>query len=143
MVSISGTRSSDTTSRSTPMKIRVALTLAGVFSIVVVAFGFIGLFAQSNMLPPDDAVTTGVQFFGALIAARNIPLGLAAIYVIIRRDRVDPTIVLVLSAIVQLGDTVIGLSHGLPSMGISAGVGAILYAFAAVCVSNARRAIRD
>ncbi|GAB2722478.1 DUF4267 domain-containing protein [Nocardia thraciensis] len=134
MVSLPTTRQ-----QAYPVAARVTLALAGVFSIVVVAFGFIGLFAQSNMLPPEDAVTSGVQFFGALIAVRNIPLGLAALYVILRRDRVDPTLVLALSGIVQLGDAVIGLVNGLPRMGISAGIGAILYAVAAVYVSGARR----
>ncbi|WP_280386261.1 hypothetical protein [Nocardia wallacei] len=134
MVSLSGTRQ-----QAYPVAARVTLALSGVFSIVVAAFGFIGLFAQSNMLPPEDAVTSGVQFFGALIAVRNIPLGLAALYVIVRRDRVDPTPILVVSGIVQLGDAVIGLVNGLPSMGVSAGIGAVLYAVAAVYVSGARR----
>jgi hypothetical protein len=122
-----------------PVAARVALALAGVFSIIVIAFGFIGLLAQSNMLPHDDAVTSGVQFFGALIAARNIPLGLATLYVIVRRERVDPTPVLALSGVVQLGDAVIGPAHGLAGMGVSAGVGAILYAVAAASRTATRK----
>ncbi|MGC0365887.1 1,4-dihydroxy-2-naphthoate octaprenyltransferase [Rhodococcus sp. 27YEA15] len=109
----------------------VALALAAVFSVVVVVFGFIAVFAPDTMLPTDDIADSSAKFFGDLVAVRNIPLGLAAIFVIVRRERVSLTAVLILSAIVQVGDTVVGLAHGVVSMTVSAGVGAIVYAVAA------------
>ncbi|MEU6563129.1 hypothetical protein [Nocardia nova] len=138
MVSFSDTEYRRTTLPN-PVATRVLLTLTVAFSVVVVAFGVIALLAQSAMLPPGCAVTDGVRFFGALIAVRNIPLGLAAIYVIVRRERVDPVAVLGLSAVVQFGDAVLGLVHGVLGMTISDLAGAILYALTAVVISNGRR----
>jgi hypothetical protein len=77
------------------------------------AFGVIALVAPALLLPDGAGMTTGAQYYAAFYAARAIPLGLALLIVLLRirpdsRNQGMLGALLLVSAVAQLGDAVIG-----------------------------------
>jgi hypothetical protein len=93
------------------------------------AFAVIALVAPALLLPGGDGVSDGVRYYAAFYAARAIPLGLALLIVLFRihpdsRNQGLLGGLLLVSAVAQLGDAIIGGVWGTTAIwgGIAAAV---------------------
>jgi hypothetical protein len=85
----------------------VAVVLAG--AVAVLAGGLIAWLSPAQLLPAGTPVTTGVQLYGARMAARALPLGLALLALLALRANRMLAALLVLIAAIEIGDCISAL----------------------------------
>ena len=86
-----------------------AVVVAG--AAVVLAGGLIAWLHPAQLLPSGTAITTGTRIYGARMAARALPLGVALLVLLAVRARAMLAALLVLVAAVEVGDAVSALAY--------------------------------
>ncbi|GLZ81281.1 hypothetical protein Afil01_60880 [Actinorhabdospora filicis] len=77
-----------------------------------------------------DQITDWVTFYAGAYAARAIPLGIVMWVVLLTpalRTRKTVTVLAVVAGAAQLGDIVVGATHGIPGMMAGAALGAAMH----------------
>jgi hypothetical protein len=85
----------------------VAVVLAG--AVVVLAGGILAWLRPAQLLPAGASADVGVHLYGARMAARALPLGLALLVLLALRARRMLGGLLVLVAAIEIGDSVSAL----------------------------------
>ena len=78
---------------------------------VVLAGGLIAWLHPALLLPSGTAVDTGARIYGARMAARALPLGIALLVLLAVRARAMLAALLVLVAAVEVGDAASALAY--------------------------------
>jgi hypothetical protein len=86
-----------------------AVVVAG--AAVVLAGGLIAWLHPAQLLPSGTVVSDGVRIYGARMAARALPLGVALILLLALRARRMLAALLVLVAAVEVGDAASALAY--------------------------------
>ena len=73
---------------------------------VVLAGGLLAWFNPGQLLPPNTPIGTGTHLYAARMAARALPLGLALLLLLALRARKMLAGLLVLVAVIEVGDCV-------------------------------------
>jgi hypothetical protein len=81
-----------------------AVVVAG--AVAVLAGGFISWLDPSQLLPAGTPAGTGVHLYGARMAARALPLGVALLVLLALRARRMLAALLLLVAAIEVGDCV-------------------------------------
>jgi hypothetical protein len=87
----------------------VAVVLVG--AAVVLAGGILAWLRPQQLLPAGASADVGVHLYGARMAARALPLGLALVVLLVLRARRMLAGLLVLVAAIEAGDSVSALAH--------------------------------
>jgi hypothetical protein len=86
----------------------------GLAAVGAMAFSVAALVDPALALPTGSEVTTGVDFYAQLYAARALPLGAAVLFALLSGSKRGLVPLLVVAGLVQAGDCVIGLAQHLP-----------------------------
>ena len=80
-------------------------------AVTVLAGGLLAWLHPAALLPSGTGVTTGVRLYGARMAARSLPLGVALVLLLATRSRRLLGWTLVLVAATEIGDCVSALAY--------------------------------
>lgn len=86
-------------------------TIVVIGAVVVLAGGLVAWLHPATLLPAGTPVGTGVRLYGARMAARSLPLGVALLVLLATRSRRLLGWSMVLVAVIELGDCVSALAY--------------------------------
>jgi len=104
---------------------RIILLINALGAVISAGFGLAALLDPALILPGGDvspAVEVGAWAYGV----RAVPLGVALLILLTTQGKRGLVPLLVVSGVAQIGDAVIGATHGIPNMAIGGTALAVL-----------------